>query len=188
MVEDFDNWLIDFKAGKKEATNRLYNEYRPFFVKWLVKKHHCSKEDAIDVFHDSIIVLYKNAQRGKLDNMTSQLKTYLFGIGRNVFFERLRKKTPPTSESPLMSMESLDMGAEKKLQLMDRKKLVSQLLKRMENPCRGILYLFYYRQYSIEAIQKSMNYKSIDVVRSQKGRCVKAFKKQFDKVLRKSEL
>ncbi|MGB0929734.1 MAG: RNA polymerase sigma factor [Chitinophagales bacterium] len=188
MVEDFDSWLVDFKAGKKEATNSLYNEYRPFFVKWLVKKHHCSKEDAIDVFHDSIIVLYKNAQKGKLDVMTSQLKTYLFGIGRNIFFERLRKKTPITSESPLELMEAAEMGIEKKLQLSDRKKMMAQLLKRMADPCKSIIYLFYYRQYSIEAIQKNMNYKSSSVVRTQKKRCVSAFKKQFEKALKKSDI
>lgn len=188
MVEDFDNWLVDFKAGKKEATNSLYNEYRPFFVKWLIRKHHCSQEDAIDIFHDSIIVLYKNAQKGKLDVMTSQLKTYLFGIGRNIFFERLRRQKPATSESPLMSMESSEIGAEKQLQLRDRKKLMAQLLKRMADPCKSIIYLFYYRQYSIEAIQKNMNYKSSSVVRTQKKRCIIAFKKQFEKALKKSDI
>ncbi len=187
MLENFDSWLIAFKAGKKEAAESLYEEHRVSFINWLIKKHHCGKEEAIDIFHDSIIVLYKNAQRGKLDTMTSQLRTYLFGIGRNIFFERLRRQKPDTSESPLESMETAEMGAEKKLQLDDRKNMMAQLLKQMADPCQSILYLFYYRRYSIEAIQKAMNYKSIDVVRTQKKRCVKAFKKQFEKVLRKMD-
>ncbi len=188
MLENFDSWLIAFKAGKREATNSLYEEHRTSFINWLVKKHHCSKEDAIDIFHDSIIVLYKNAQRGKLDTMTSQLRTYLFGIGRNIFFERLRHQKLDTSESPLESMETAEMGIEKKLQLDDRKNMMAQLLKQMADPCQSILYLFYYRRYSIEAIQKSLNYKSTEVVRTQKKRCVIALKKQFNKVFKKSDI
>ena len=190
MIEDFNNWLSAFKAGKREAANLLYEEFRPSFVNWMLQKHDCSEEEAIDIFQDSIIALYKNAKAGKLDNLKSQLKTYLFGIGKNIFLLRLRKrqKQPTTSDAPLEFMESPDGGAESKLQSMDRKKMIAYLLKQMQLPCQRILHLFFYRRYSIEAIQKTLNYKSQEVVRTQKKRCIRALKKQMVKEFKRVDI
>ena len=79
MIEDFNDWLLDFKAGKREAVNLLYEEFRPSFVNWMLQKYNCNEEEAIDIFQDSVMVLYKNAKAGKLENLRSKLKTYLFG-------------------------------------------------------------------------------------------------------------
>ncbi|MGB0930111.1 MAG: RNA polymerase sigma factor [Chitinophagales bacterium] len=188
MIEDFNNWLLAFKAGKREAVNVLYEEFRPSFVNWMVKKHHCSEEEAIDVFQDSILVLYKNAKAGKLENLRSELKTYLFGIGKNIFLIRLRNQKKTTSDAPLKFVESSEMGAEDNLQSMDRKKMIANMLKKMQHPCQRILYLFFYRQYSIEAIQKNLNYKSQEVVRTQKKRCIKALQKQMQKEFKRADI
>ncbi len=188
MIEDFNNWLSEFKVGKREAANVLYEEYRPSFVNWMLQKHNCNEEEAIDIFQDSIIALYKNARAGKIDNLKSQLKTYLFGIGRNIFLLRIRKQKKTTSDESLKFMESSEIGAEKKLQSIDRKKMIAHLLKQMQHPCQRILYLFFYRQYSIEAIQKNLNYKSQEVVRTQKKRCIKALQKQMAKEFKRVDI
>lgn len=188
MIEDFNNWLSAFKAGKREAVNVLYEEFRPSFVNWIIQKHNCSEEEAIDIFQDSIIVLYKNAKAGKLQNIKSQLKTYLFGIGKNLFLLRLRKRKQTTSDVPLEFIESSEMGAEGNLQSIDRKKMIADLLKQMQHPCQRILYLFFYRQYSIESIQTNLNYKSPEVVRTQKKRCIKALQKQMLKEFKRADI
>ncbi|MFK7906899.1 MAG: RNA polymerase sigma factor [Chitinophagales bacterium] len=188
MIEDFNNWLLDFKAGKREAVNVLYEEFRPSFVNWMLRKYNCNEEEGIDVFQDSVMVLYKNAKAGKLDDLRSQLKTYLFGIGRNVFLIRMRRQKATTSDAPLEFMESSEIGAEGNLQSMDRKKMIAELLKKMQHPCQRILYLFFYRQYSIEAIQKNLNYKSEEVVRTQKKRCIKALQKQMAKEFKRVDI
>jgi len=135
MVQEFNSWLIEFKAGKRQAANVLYDEYRPVFVKWMRKKHKCNEEVAIDVFQDSIIILYKNAQKGKLDDLQSKLQSYLFGIGQNVFLRRVTRQKKTSSEEELKGMKSPEMGIEKQLQLKDRKKMIAQLLKKMRDPC-----------------------------------------------------
>ncbi|MGB1243461.1 MAG: RNA polymerase sigma factor [Chitinophagales bacterium] len=189
-MENFNSWLSEFKKGKTAAVNVLYEEYRPFFVRLMQQKHRCSEEEAIDIFQDSIIVLYKNAQAGKLDDLRSQLKTYFFRVGVNIFLKRLekQKRSNAAQETSLQKKEGENIGIEQQLQLKDRKKLVAQLLKRMENPCQTILYLFYYRRYSIEAIQKKMDYNSSAVVRTQKKRCVRTFERQLKKVIKRGDL
>ncbi len=189
-MENFNSWLSEFKAGKTSAVNVLYEEYRPFFVKLMQQKHRCSEEEAIDIFQDTIIVLYKNAKAGKLDDLRSQLKTYFFRVGVNIFLKRLekQKRNDAAQEVSFQKREGEKIGIEQELQLKDRKQLVAKLLKRMENPCQTILYLFYYRRYSIEAIQKSMNYSSSSVVRTQKKRCVRAFERQLKKVVKQADV
>lgn len=189
-MNNFNSWLPEFKAGKTSAVNVLYEEFRPFFVKLMQQKHRCNEEEAVDIFQDTIIVLYKNAQAGKLDDLQSQLKTYFFRVGVNIFLKRLekQKRNNNAQEISLQRREGENIGIEQQLQLKDRKKLIAQLLKRMENPCQTILYLFYYRRYSIEAIQKSMNYSSSSVVRTQKKRCVRAFERQLKKVTKQFDV
>ncbi|MFK7906289.1 MAG: RNA polymerase sigma factor [Chitinophagales bacterium] len=187
-MENFNEWLTDFKAGKSKAVNMLYEEFRPVFVLWLLGKFKCEEEEAIDIFQDSIIIIYKNAHMGKLNKMSSQLKTYLFAIGKNVFLKRREKKKTTVSDEPLKHIPSPEIDAEKQLQLKDRKKMIAQLLKKMKDPCKTILYLFFYRRYSIEAIQKSMNYKSREVVRSQKVRCIKGLEKKVWQMVKSGEI
>ncbi|MGB0931642.1 MAG: RNA polymerase sigma factor [Chitinophagales bacterium] len=185
---DFQIWLKEFKAGKKQAVNVLYDEYRPVFVKWMAQQYRCREEEAVDVFQDSIIALYKNAQRGKLDALKSSLQTYLFAIGKNVHLNRLRRQKELVSEDALSSMETQDEGVERKLQMNDRKKLIAQLLNKMKDPCKSILYLFYYHRYSIEAIQKTMKYNTMDVVKTQKRRCIKGLEKRMAMVMKKGDI
>jgi len=188
MIEGFNDWLKNFKAGKKEAVNLLYEEFRPSFVHWMVQKYDCTEEDAIDVFQDTIIVVYKNAQAGKLDKLKSSLKTYIFGVGKNVLSTKLRRHKAKTFESPLAFMESPEMGAEEKMELMERKKMIANMLKKMQIPCQRILHLFFYRRYSVEAIQKTLNYKSREVVRTQKKRCIKGLQKRMKQELNQKNL
>lgn len=188
MKVDFQKWLKGFKSGNKQEVNVLYDSYRPVFVKWLIGRYECMEEEAIDVFQDSIIVLYKNAQLGKLEGLKSSLQTYLFAIGKNIYLNRLRAKKKLVSDEILLSMKTNEGSIDQKLQLNDRKKLIAQLLTKMKDPCKSILYLFYYRRYSIEAIQKTMKYNTPDVVKTQKNRCIKGLEKRISLVMKKGEI
>lgn len=187
-MEDFQAWLKKIKTGNKQAINILYDEYRPVFVKWLIQQYRCGEEEAVDIFQDSVIALYKNAQRGKLDVLKSGVRTYLFAIGKNIYLNRLRSQKETVSEDALSAMQTQEEGAERRLQMNDRKKLIAQLLNKMKDPCKSILYLFYYRRYSIEAIQKAMKYNTVEVVRTQKRRCIKSLEKRIAQVIKRGEI
>ncbi len=185
---DFQVWLKKFKLGDKQAVSILYDEHRPVFVRWLIQKYRCTEEEAVDIFQDSVIALYKNAQLGRLDELRSGLQTYLFGIGRNIYLNRLRKHKELVSEDALSTMKAMEEGIERKLQMNDRKKLIAQLLNKMKDPCKSILHLFYYRRYSIEAIQKAMKYNTVEVVKTQKKRCIKGLEKRMAQVMRSGDI
>jgi RNA polymerase sigma factor (sigma-70 family) len=49
-------------------------------------------------------------------------------------------------------------------------------LEELGGKCREILYLFYYRGFSLEEIVEKLGYSNKDVAKSQKSRCLKSLK------------
>lgn len=72
-----------------KTLNWLYDNYLPA-VKKHVLNNSGSKQDASDVFQDTIIVLYNQITENTL-NLRFDLKGYFFGIARNVWNEQLRR-------------------------------------------------------------------------------------------------
>lgn len=170
-----EKWLQQFRLGKTEAINWIYENYRDEFVTWVLKRHQCTEEEATDIFQDSVIVFYRNVRLGKITTLKSSIKTYLFGIGKNLLLKRFRAKrlqmvSMEKTENVLFNAQEMPY---ERLQDVERVKLIRQLLQRMKEPCSSILKLFYFKRYAIEAIQSAMNYNSLEVVKTQKKRCMK---------------
>ena len=83
--------LTEIKEGNEQVMAQLYNDYRAPFLAWARKYFTLDDETLIDVFQDAVIVLYQNVVEEKLTQLDSSLKTYLFGIGKNLLYKRLRK-------------------------------------------------------------------------------------------------
>ena len=185
---DKTTWLQLFKQGQNSAFKWLYDTYREPFVNWVVNQHQCSKEEAADIFQDSIIVFYKNVQRGKITTLKSSIKTYLFGIGKNLLLHHFRAKKGITTDldkvAPLL-FDNEQLPYEK-LHRQERSQMIASLLQRMKDPCRSLILLFYFNRLSIRDIAEQMNYNSTDVVKTQKKRCVKRLRdyvdRQFDEL------
>ena len=56
---------------------------------------------------------------------------------------------------------------------------IQTALQQLSESCRKLMILFYYRQYSIEAIMHSMGYLNENVTKSHKSRCLKQLKEIF---------
>ena len=79
--------IKDNGASEVEA---VYRDYRDEFRSWALRSFNCSNEDVQDVYQQVIIVLYENVLSGKLTQLSSNIKTYLFAIGKNKFYELMR--------------------------------------------------------------------------------------------------
>ena len=172
------------KEADKDVLRRLYLENRSAFISF-AQKFCSSSEDIVDAFQDAIIVLQEKAFKGDLDDLRCTIKTYLFGIGKYILYEKMRKQKKTVS--PMKLQEDYDYNTIA-LDFLDTQPNKMQLqLQRafatLGKKCKEVLTLFYYRGYTIDEICQSLNYENKNVVKSQKSRCLKQLK---DKIKIKS--
>lgn len=149
----------------------LYKKYRNEFVQWLGKKYKCTEEDAKEVFQISVITFYENVVSGKLETLTSSEKTYLFGIGRNKYFEMTRTQNRFVFDWDFRESGLVDGDDEAEL-LEEKIKHVTGNLERLGEQCRALLVLYYYKKLNLSQIAGKLGYKNTDTVKTMKYRCM----------------
>ena len=164
------------REGRDEGLVILYQSCRDEFRQWASRRYQVDSDVVQDAFQDAIMALRFNISHGKVDGLKSSLKTYLFAIGKNQLVNRLKKQKYEFSAEDLSTLEKVSLIAGEKEALSDRQERIRALVKRMDEPCHSILYMFYYLGYSMEIIATRMEYKSEDVAKTLKSRCIKKIK------------
>src|SRR3546814_20515362 len=89
MIED--QYLLDkLRQDDLTALDEAYVRYKKGFFLF-ARTFSVPEEDIADVYQDTIISLYDNVKNGKIDTLTSSLKTYLFAIGRFKFYKQIER-------------------------------------------------------------------------------------------------
>ena len=173
-------WLQQVKAGNSKAIELLYKVFREDFIQWLQRSQSCSREEARDIFQESVMALYKGIKAGKIVEIQMTVKSYLFGIGKKIYLTKLRKKKVETTgmdSIPNLSEELFEKKIEEE-SLNALQKVMLKLLEKMRNPCRAIIYSFYYKGWTMQEIAEDMGYNNARVVKSQKVRCIVKLRKK----------
>ncbi len=171
-----DQALIQhIKEGDEASLIKIYKEYRPAFQQWAQHSYRIDEEQAADAFQDAVVCLYRNIVQGKLESLSSSLKTYLFAIGKNIIRKKLQQPVA-LETSELEVVEHLQADPIDQFATNDRQRLVARLMETIGEPCKSILELFYFRGFSMEAIAERLQYKNENVVKTQKLRCLTSLK------------
>lgn len=169
------NELELLKSGDSRAIEKMYQTYRkPFFV--FGSKYGLEQDDLLDVYQDTIVAFIENARKGHLNNLRSEIKTYLFSIGKYLIYKKLK-------ENQTHLMEDLPVGFEwEEIETNDEVLLmVEHGLEQLGEKCYKILKLFYYEEKKLDEILEILPYENKDVLKSQKSRCLKQLKKILGK-------
>lgn len=178
-----DQLIILLKKADKETLKMLYTENRNQFINF-ARKFKVSENDIIDAYQDAIIALSEKAIKGELDNLNCSIKTFLFGIGKYMLFEKARKNQKRVLDFPLekedYNYKNIAEGfleeTPNQLEILLQKGFVS-----LGKKCKEVLRLFYYRGFTIDEISERLGYKDKNVVKSQKSRCIKQLKEKINK-------
>ena len=159
-----------------QTIESFYESFRLEYLK-ATAKYTLSIEERIDIYQDAIIVLYQAIKENKINDQDN-LKAYLFGTCRNMIRNHIKATIKDREEVSRMASEEHDSYYvdNHDVDLNPVQANLHQSLKLLSENCRKILTLFYYRQYSIEAIMHSMNYANENVTKSHKSRCLKTLK------------
>jgi RNA polymerase sigma factor (sigma-70 family) len=170
--------IAEIKEGNEHTLTKIYKAYRDEFIRWSNRHYQCPEELAKDVYQVSIVIFYENIVSGKLTELKSSVKTYLFAIGKNKILEQnveLRKREKMQDyfvQEPLEEHTS----AEEREEIM---KALEKALGELGEPCKTLLELYYYKNFTIEQIASALGYKGNDSAKTQKYKCLTRLKKIF---------
>lgn len=185
MVLMTDEQLIaQLKQRNQNALKTVYSDYKLEFFKFLAR-YNTEKHVLEDIFQDALIVIYENAQAGKLDALQSTVKTYLFGVGKFMLFNHFRDNTKEVPSEESYIFDRYDQAViedvyEDEGMSEYQVKLVANF-KKLGQKCRQILELFYVQGMKLDEITQTQGYENKSVAKSQKSRCLKSLKELIEK-------
>lgn len=174
-----NDWLINgLLEGKKSCINFLYREYFPM-VRSIVSPQNGSLEDAQDIFHDGLIVIF-NRLKNKRFTLNSSLKTYLFSVCKNIWMRRLERKYRLLYGTDTFVSEAKESYCQEAEEEADAEKyrLFKKHLLEMPEFCRALLTHYIHRT-PLEEIARIMNYKDAEYVKARKYYCKNLLRKKI---------
>lgn len=166
-------------ASFNKELNVIHRECKaPFIAHLTIQYSSLSILDVEEIYDDAILALYQNVKDGKLKELTCSLQTYINRIGEHKAIDILRRKQVETEELP--EYETLDYCERTEEYWLadsdnleeERKNTIYNLIEKLVEPCKKILFSFYYDHCSMGAIAQSMGMANSDVAKTQKSRCM----------------
>ena len=125
MIKEGNQSLEDFKKDLQskgpEALDAIYLLYKDEFVNFC-RKFNIGEDKILDIYQDSMIAFYENVVSGKLSEMSSTIKTYIFSIGKYSIYNMLKKENKTVSFDR-QHLENLDLSIVSSSQLYARIRL-----------------------------------------------------------------
>lgn len=169
---------------KRKAEEELFKKYS-YFIREGMSKYSLIEEDAFDAYSDTILQAINNIIKDIFEQKSS-LKTYLFKIFSNKCVDLIRKKT--TNKNSIHVTASI---TEMLLLVADPAKTVVQTLvdktdtavlkiklNQLGENCKQLLLLFA-DEITDKEIANIMTYKSADVVKTSRLRCLEKLRQLY---------
>ncbi len=166
--------IEEIRSGSDKPLVELYAKYRNEFIVWSQLKFKLRKEQAQDIFQESLFEFYHNIISGRLTELVSNEKTYIFQIGKFKIINSIKK------ESRITYLENLQMIKGKEfeefMQIEDQNysnEQIKEAISKLPEDCQKVLKLYYFDEFDMESIAENMGYKNADTAKSKKSTCMK---------------
>src|ERR1700761_7482131 len=84
-----EEFIAGLRSGSNDVLGALYKKYYPLVLKFILNNSG-SEEAARDVYQETVIILYENAQKPEF-SLSCQLQTYVYSIARRMWLKQLKK-------------------------------------------------------------------------------------------------
>jgi len=174
------------KMARRQTENQLFNQYS-YFIKEGMNKYSLEQEDAFTAYSDTILQSLENIA-GSIFEKRSSLKTYLYKIFNNKCVDLIRKKTTNKRSiyqtAPISEMMNMISDQAKNViqQLIEKNdfELLRKRLNELGENCRKLL-LFFADGYNDKEIAEYLEYKTADVVKTSRLRCMEKLRGLYAK-------
>jgi len=168
--------ILEEDIMKNESALKVLYVNNYYMVENFITTHGGSKEDAKDIFQDSIIAFYNNVKRKKVV-LKSKISTYIYSIARNQWLKHLRdsKKTYEFDQNDLIELKSEENVFED-LVYTEEQLMIAKLITSAGEKCKQLLQLYYFEKLKMRNIAAKLKYASEQVAKNQKSKCMKKLK------------
>ena len=169
---------------RKKGEERLFNRFH-YLIKEGIHKYSLLEEEAFDIYSDTILVAIERIASGSFQARSS-LKTWIYQIFHNKYVDLVRKKTTnKRSVDRTLAVSDLlyQISDESKTiiqQMVDKTnwELLKSRLAEIGDNCRKML-MFWAEGYSDKQIAAFLDYKTADVVKTSRLRCLDKLKQLY---------
>jgi RNA polymerase sigma factor (sigma-70 family) len=171
------------RNGDESPLYEMYRLYRDEFLAWSKKQFNTTDEQAKDAFQDALLDFHQNVLTGRLTELTSSLKTYIFQIGKHKILNIQKKESRLTYHDALHMINNgeVDQFMEEENQAYTQEQ-ISQAIEKLPEDCQKVLKLFYFSEYDMDSIARELNYKNSDTAKSKKSLCMKNLIRELKKM------
>jgi RNA polymerase sigma factor (sigma-70 family) len=174
LTDSIDRQLSQIRNGDEKFLRALYENKRPGFVSWFQKTYMLSRIQSIDLFQKAFSIFYFNVKDGKIVSLKSTIETYIFGVGKILVKEDLRRESKLASLDEIPDIRLADYGILRNEQEVHEQSLLDKVLQVLEEPCKSILTMYYFNNYPLSQIAEILGYKNQGVVKKKKCLCLKS--------------
>lgn len=177
-----DKKLVELiKNGRhSRALSKLYKIY-PAVVKH-VKQSGGSLSDAEDVFQDAMVIFIEKAMKKDFE-LTASITTYVFGICKNLVFEKRREHQKDRLRNSSLGNEEDYKSIEDFLEEERRFQALDKVLIETGKKCLELLKMFYYDKLSMKTIAQRLGFKGETSAKTQKYKCIEKARNLTESVL-----
>lgn len=168
-----DKILEFFKKGKREkAFSELYKLYPR--IEKLILSRNGTKADANDVFQEALIILNRNLQKPDF-KLTSSFYTYLYSVSRFVWKDTQKQFL----KKELRHLESEQSTILDNVLEEQKFRLAEKAFRELGERCQQLLNWYYIKKKTFKTIAEIMQFKSENVAKNQKYKCLQKAKGIF---------
>jgi len=183
---DLINNLLQDGIVRKKAEDQLFSQYA-YFIEQAMQKYSFQEDEAFNVYADTVMAAITKITNRSFEERSS-LKTWIYQIFHNKCVDLVRKRTTNKNSVnrsmaiPDMLLQMADTAKSVIQELMEKadKDLVAQKLKEVGENCRQLL-LRWAEGLSDKEIAISMEYKTADVVKTSRLRCLEKLRQLYKK-------
>lgn len=183
-----------FQENDNKIVTEVYLRYHDEFIGF-IRKHYTRFDISVaeDVYSECFHALYRNIKSGRLVSFgNSSLKTYLFAIGKYKMIDEINRQRKYQGETiiqylPTDDIQNLDYFEPEDIQV-KKNLLVNQVVKKLTEPCKTIIKLFWYERKKDKEIVLQTGHGSTATVKNQRSRCMRTLKKEVISELEKEKM
>ncbi|MGZ8511281.1 MAG: RNA polymerase sigma factor [Chitinophagaceae bacterium] len=183
---DVINNLLQDGIERKKGEEQLFSSYA-YFIQQAIHKYSFQEDEAFNIYADTIIAAIARITNHSFEGRSS-IKTWLYQIFHNKCVDLVRKKA--TNKNRVHHAQSVsdmllhvaDTAKSIIQEMIDRtdKDLVKQKLKEIGENCRQLL-MQWAEGFSDKEIASAMEYKTADVVKTSRLRCLEKLRQLYKK-------